>query len=144
MVAECIFPHSKHFHTTVLAASPQNVRSCTHILPITEDRCSPSYLCVTPYYYPCSSCSSFSVMHFPSPVCASYVSRICVTFNHPSSWHYSCNCSIQSNLLFLFLHSFFSTFFFSALCRLQSLAQIVLRVCTKPHSVCVFFSYSFS
>jgi hypothetical protein len=76
------FPHSKHLYMTVLVASPQNVRSCTHILPITGDRCSKLPMCY-PYYYlvvlfPFVFCHAFS-----SPVCASYVARICVTFNYP-------------------------------------------------------------
>lgn len=71
------FPHSKHFHMTVLVASPQNVRSCTHILPITEDRCSKLAMC-----YPCPLSVRFCHA-FSSPVCASYVARICVTLNYP-------------------------------------------------------------
>jgi hypothetical protein len=74
------FLPSKHLHMTVLVASPQNVRSCTHVLPITEDRCFKLPMC-----YPTTLLSSFrsclSCIFFP--VCASYLARICVTFNCP-------------------------------------------------------------
>jgi hypothetical protein len=44
-LAECLF-RSKHFHMTALVASPQNAPLCTHISPITVDRCSAP--CVAP------------------------------------------------------------------------------------------------
>ena len=79
MVADMQFPYSKHLHMTVPVAFPQNVHSCTHILPITEDRCSKLPMCY-PYYYLVVVCFCHA---FSSPVCASYVARICVTFNYP-------------------------------------------------------------
>lgn len=70
------FPHSKHFHMTVLAASPQNVRSCTHILPITEDRCSKLPMCY-PYCHLVVLFSFVSVMHFLPRLCIVRSSHLC-------------------------------------------------------------------
>lgn len=75
------FPHSKHLHMIVLAASPQNVPSCTRILPITEDRCSKLPLCYPTTTLLSSLRSFLSCIFFP--VCASYLARICVIFNCP-------------------------------------------------------------
>ena len=68
------FLHSKHLHMTVLVASPQNVRSCTRILPITEDRCSK-----LPCYPTTTLLSSLfvSVMHFLPGLCIVLSSHLC-------------------------------------------------------------------
>jgi hypothetical protein len=134
------FLHSKHLHMTVLVASPQNVRSCTRILPITEDRCS-KLPCVTTTTLLSSLRSFLSCIFFP--VCASYLARICVIFNCPPTIVLALPMQLfnskQSALLFfctVFLHLFFS------LPRL-GLLRSLLRVCTKSHSVCVPFFLSF-
>ena len=72
------FPHSKHLHMTALVASPQDVRSCTHILPITEDRCSKLPMCVTPTtYHLVVFFPSVSVMHFLPRLCIVRSSHLC-------------------------------------------------------------------
>jgi hypothetical protein len=128
------FPHSKHFHMTMLVASPQNVRSCTHILPITEDKCSKLPMCSTVTLL--SSFRSFlSCIFFP--VCASYVARICVTFNYPPivlALPMQLFNSKQSALLF-FLHSFLHLFFLCLLFACSDRAACLYQT----HTVCVSF-----
>jgi len=80
-------------------------------------------------------CSFLSCIFFP--VCASYVARICVAFNYPpSSWHYSCNCSIASNLLFFFTQ-FFCTFSLPCLRLLRSYCVSV----PNTFGLCLFFPF---
>jgi hypothetical protein len=128
------FPHSKPFHMTMLVASPQNVRSCTHILPITEDKCSKLPMCSTVTLL--SSFRSFlSCIFFP--VCASYVARICVTFNYPPivlALPMQLFNSKQSALLFF--TQFFAPFFF-LLCLLFACSDRAASVQTR--TVCVSF-----
>ena len=61
---------------TVLVASPQNVLSCTHILPITEDRCLKLPTCYL-YYHLVVVFPFVSVMHFLLRLCIVPSSHLC-------------------------------------------------------------------
>ncbi len=100
-LAECDLdpPLSKHSHTTVPSASLQNAPWCIHILLITEDRSSSSiYMCHFSLSLPLSL--SF-FRHAFLPVWHRSSQSVLLFFNYPTIvlWHYSCNCSITSNLL---------------------------------------------
>jgi hypothetical protein len=115
MVAECNF----HTANTCIRQCSSHLRKTCARAPIfcQLPRIDVlSYPCVTPTTTLLSASRSFLSCIFFPPVCASYVARICVTFNYPPTHRPGFThaiVQIASNLL-SFLHSFLHLSFCSS------------------------------